>query len=118
MNASAGGNGGSGGGVAGGRTRVYSLKELRGQTELVAVSGGVYNLAKFAPHHPGGELIRAAGGTDATALFHSMHPHGAKRNLAALDAGGYRVGSLQPRTDLPEVCVCLSLCLSLLLLKV
>lgn len=41
---------------------------------LVAIDGRLYDLKGFAAVHPGGELIRSAGGYDGTALFYSMHP--------------------------------------------
>ena len=38
------------------------------------VGDGVYDVAKFAPDHPGGEFfVRMFGGRDATEAFQSYH---------------------------------------------
>lgn len=78
-----------------------STEELRQNTDWIAIDGQVYNVKAFAPHHPGGELIRAMGGTDCSALFRSMHPHSVDRNLTTLQAWREEV-ELLPRTDLPK----------------
>ncbi|CAM9369636.1 unnamed protein product, partial [Ectocarpus fasciculatus] len=48
-------------------------EELRDRADLCAVDGRLYDLAAFAKVHPGGDVIQAAGGYDATALYYSMH---------------------------------------------
>lgn len=56
-----------------GRSTKYTSEQLRQRPDLCAVDGVVYDLASFAPKHPGGAHIAAAGAYDASALFHSMH---------------------------------------------
>ena len=51
-----------------------TTQDLKSRPDLVAVDGILYDLAGFAPHHPGGTHIQGAGAYDASALYASMHP--------------------------------------------
>lgn len=51
-----------------------TTEQLKDRPDLVAIDGVLYDLDAIAPRHPGGEVIRASGAYDASALFHSMHP--------------------------------------------
>eukprot|EP00927_Polykrikos_kofoidii_P061816 TRINITY_DN56644_c0_g1_i1.p1 TRINITY_DN56644_c0_g1~~TRINITY_DN56644_c0_g1_i1.p1 ORF type:complete len:448 (+),score=44.56 TRINITY_DN56644_c0_g1_i1:94-1437(+) len=51
----------------------FNTVGLRARNDLCVVDGIVYDLKSFAPSHPGGEVILSNGGSDASALYHSMH---------------------------------------------
>ena len=55
---------------------IHGLTKLTSPRRFISaqVDGYLYNLAAFAPKHPGGAIIAGAGAYDASALFHSMHP--------------------------------------------
>ena len=78
----------------------YTLEQLREYPQLAAVHEIVFDLEEFAEKHPGGDQILAAGGTDCTGLFGSMHAFTAKSNLKKLEA--YQVGTLK-RLESSEV---------------
>jgi len=74
--------------------RLISESELRTNTDWIAIGKSVYNISLFADvRHPGGDVIRACGGTHATALFYSMHTKTFQKNLKVLDQE-YCVGQL------------------------
>lgn len=50
-----------------------NFKDLRDRPDVCAIDGRLYDLSRFSKDHPGGEVIQAAGGYDATALYYSMH---------------------------------------------
>jgi len=54
--------------------RSYTQAELQKLPHLCAVNGRVYDLAKWAPKHPGGDDLRIFGGYDATVHYHMLHP--------------------------------------------
>ena len=56
----------------------------------VIVRGGVYDVTKFVPKHPGGNMIYVKAGGECTALFDSYHP---ARARAVLEK--YRIGDLK-----------------------
>jgi len=81
-----------------GEALVLTKAELALRRDLVAVEGVIYDLNAFAPNHPGGDVIRSTGGTDATAVFHQMHTeHMIKRGRRILEK--YRVGTLVSSSD-------------------
>ena len=41
----------------------------------IGIDGKWYDVEKFIPHHPGGDIIREFVGRDATAVFHAFHEH-------------------------------------------
>jgi len=45
----------------------------RPDSHWTVVDGKVYDLTTFLPKHPGGNLIQATGGSDATVLYHTYH---------------------------------------------
>ena len=56
----------------------------------VIVRGGVYDVTRFVPKHPGGNMIYVKAGGECTALFDSYHP---ERARAVLEK--YRIGDLR-----------------------
>jgi fatty acid desaturase (delta-4 desaturase) len=70
----------------------YTLSELWQNNSLIAVEGKVVDVEKLAAVHPGGDQIRACGGTDCTALFGSMHTFTREKNLKAMEK--FQVGVL------------------------
>lgn len=55
------------------------------QNSLVKIDESWYDIADFAPKHPGGEsLLRRHGGSDITYLFYSNHFHGHADKLKLL----------------------------------
>jgi predicted heme/steroid binding protein len=53
----------------------------------LAVDGRWYDLASWAPHHPGGaEILRHFGGKDATDAFHSLHSPEAAARMAKMSS--------------------------------
>lgn len=50
-----------------------TAEQLRQRADLCAIDDRLYDLAGFSATHPGGSVIQAAGGYDATALYYSMH---------------------------------------------
>lgn len=80
----------------GGQT--LGTRELNQNRDLCAVDGVVYDIAGFSLVHPGGDkVIRAAGGTDASALFHSMHPLHLDPSKSRL-LQQYRIGNFCPKS--------------------
>lgn len=71
-----------------------TLEQLRARPTLAAVNGMVVDLELLSQTHPGGDLIRAAGGTECTGLFGSMHAYTAAANLVKLKQ--FQVGTLRP----------------------
>jgi fatty acid desaturase/cytochrome b involved in lipid metabolism len=64
----------------------------------VALHGNVYDLTKFLPTHPGGDVIKLASGQDATVLFESYHVRG----VSLQRVKPYLLGPLQgPLSTLP-----------------
>ena len=78
----------------------YTPQELWAHPELAAVDDIVFDIVKLAAVHPGGEQIRACGGTDVTGLFGSMHALTATRNRKVLLE--YRVGTYVRDADAPR----------------
>lgn len=75
----------------------YTLAQVRQHATAkncwTAVNGGVYNVTKWIPRHPGGApVIKAMCGTNATAAFKSKH--GLKGSEAKL-LTKYRIGTLK-----------------------
>lgn len=59
-------------------TKYYSLDEVKQHNRegdyWIIIDGGVYDLSRWAPHHPGGELpIRYMAGHDCTDVFRAFH---------------------------------------------
>lgn len=59
-------------------TKYYSFEEVKKHNSQgdywVVIDGGVYDLGRWAPHHPGGELpIRYMAGHDGTDVFRAFH---------------------------------------------
>lgn len=73
--------------------KYYSLEEVKKHNSKgdywVVIDGGVYDLGRWAPHHPGGELpIRYMAGHDSTDVFRAFHlPWVAERKLPAFKIG-------------------------------
>ena len=85
-----------------GTSLLLTKEELYKHTDVIAIDDKLYDVKAFAPQHPGGNLIRATGGTDCSALFRSMHPHSAEANLKAL--APYQLGKLVAQNrGLPKV---------------
>jgi len=78
--------------------QTFTLDDLWKDPRLVAIDSLVYDITGFAKVHPGGSgPLLAAGGTDVTALFRSMHrrqPKDVERYREVLSK--YRVGVLSP----------------------
>jgi cytochrome b5 len=51
----------------------------------IAIEGSVYDISSYVDQHPGGDLILAAGGTDATVLFNHYHIQGDTKARSFLD---------------------------------
>jgi cytochrome-b5 reductase len=56
------------------------------------IKGKVYDITKYTPYHPGGDILLTAAGSDGTTLFMEYHPW---VNAEAL-IGKYQVGYLVP----------------------
>lgn len=54
--------------------QLFTLEDLQRLTHLAAIHGKVYDLARWAPSHPGGDDLRLFGGYDATVHYHMLHP--------------------------------------------
>jgi len=79
-----------------------TTKMLRERDDLCAIDGVLYDLDSFAPTHPGGSVVLASGGSDCTALFHSMHP--GRKPLKSKLLQLHRVGQHNPQKgEFPEV---------------
>lgn len=63
--------------------RNYTLEDIQKLPHLTAVNGKVYDLAKWAPKHPGGDDIRVFGGYDSTVHYHMLHPFHQGRPMSA-----------------------------------
>lgn len=63
--------------------------ELEGpEGELrIALHGQVYDITKFAAHHPGGKIILAYAGKDASDVFELFHPPHVAKRLSAMHVG-------------------------------
>ncbi|GMH39558.1 hypothetical protein BSKO_07456 [Bryopsis sp. KO-2023] len=61
----------------------------------MVVSGKVYDVTKFVPRHPGGNMIYVNAGKDATNLFDSYHPPGAREVLKK-----FYIGELQKEDEI------------------
>ena len=76
------------------REAAYTAEEVsrhaRADDCWVVVRGGVYDVTKFVPKHPGGNMIYVKAGGECTALFDSYHP---ERARAVLEK--YRIGALR-----------------------
>lgn len=60
------------------KTKYYSLDEVKQHNRKgdywIIIDGGVYDLSRWASHHPGGELpIRYMAGHDCTDVFKAFH---------------------------------------------
>lgn len=53
-------------------------KHNRADDCWMVVSGKVYDVTKFVPRHPGGNMIYVNAGKDSTHLFDSYHPASAR----------------------------------------
>lgn len=80
--------------------KYYSLEEVKKHNSKgdywVVIDGGVYDLGRWAPHHPGGELpIRYMAGHDSTDVFRAFHlPWVAERKLPA-----FKIGEVKDRCE-------------------
>lgn len=76
-------------------TPSYTLEEIAKHNVpadcWVALHGNVYDLTKFLPMHPGGDVIKLASGQDATVLFESYHVRG----VSLVRIKPYLLGPLQ-----------------------
>ena len=65
----------------------------------IVVSGEVYDLSRYAPEHPGGGIIYAYAGRDATEAYLEVHePNLIKTTLPPEE----HIGALDPATTLPD----------------
>lgn len=74
----------------------YTLADVQKHTTAndcwLVIDGGVYDVTKFVPQHPGGEKILKGCGTDASALFRSVAKHeGPAQNLLPT----FKIGDLK-----------------------
>jgi fatty acid desaturase/cytochrome b involved in lipid metabolism len=76
------------------REATYTAAEVarhaRADDCWVIVRGGVYDVTRFVPRHPGGNMIYVKAGGECTALFDSYHPERARATLEK-----YRIGALR-----------------------
>lgn len=76
--------------------KYYSRSEVKQHNSegdyWVIVDGGVYDLSRWAPYHPGGELpIRYMAGHDCTDVFKAFHlPSVTEKKLPAFKIGEIR----------------------------
>lgn len=65
-----------GGGGGGGGTKVYTLAEVAKHSKKsdawIVIHDKVYEITKWIPMHPGGDIIMKGVGKDATAMFESI----------------------------------------------
>ncbi len=64
--------------------------------DVVRIDGEVYDVAKWAKNHPGGDLLRFFLGRDATTVFNAFHGPLARRALKGLRARGNPVMAPDP----------------------
>mmetsp|Transcript_38283 Transcript_38283/g.94972 ORF Transcript_38283/g.94972 Transcript_38283/m.94972 type:complete len:488 (+) Transcript_38283:257-1720(+) len=87
---------GGGGGVGAGGARKYTTAEVEAHSTpddlWLIVHSKVYDVTRFAPKHPGGNMIWVKGGGDCTQLFDSYHP---LKTQAVLDK--YYIGEVDRR---------------------
>lgn len=73
-----------------------NLKELSTHTIYgncwIAIEGSVYDVSSYIDQHPGGDIILAAGGTDATILFNHYHIQGDAKARMILEK--FKIGVL------------------------
>ena len=66
----------------------------------IVVEGKVYDMSRYAPEHPGGNIIYAYAGRDATEAYLEVHePTLIKSTLKPKE----HIGQLDPTTSLPDV---------------
>lgn len=72
----------------------YNEETISKYPTFVAIGQGVYDIAKFAIHHPGGDTLLLLGGSDATVAYHTIHPN-FSRTLGKVHPAllPYRVGN-------------------------
>jgi hypothetical protein len=73
------------------------LEELAKRPDWISVRGVVVDVARFASVHPGGEQIRAFGGTDCSAAFASMHGLRSDEHWRRLAESEFAVAQLDAR---------------------
>jgi len=75
--------------------RPISAKELglhnRYDDCWLAIHDNVYDVTKWAPQHPGGDIILISGGTNATAMFEMYHP----RTVSPAILKKYHIGKME-----------------------
>lgn len=74
--------------------RVWVELEAPEGEHRIALHGQVYDITKFAAHHPGGKIILAYSGKDASDVFELFHPPHVAKRLTAM-----HVGELSARPD-------------------
>lgn len=61
-----------------GSLRSYTYKEIQKHNRAddcwLAIRDKVYDVTRFVPHHPGGNMIYLNAGRESTHLFESYHP--------------------------------------------
>lgn len=70
----------------------YTIKEVSKHNKLndawLIINNKVYNVTKWIPNHPGGNIILNGIGKDATGLFNSVgHSNNAKKILKSMYIG-------------------------------
>ncbi|KAG2374418.1 hypothetical protein C9374_010702 [Naegleria lovaniensis] len=66
----------------------------------LVIHGKVYDVTKFVPYHPGGDMILLAAGRQSTELFLSHHPTKTITNQALLDK--YYIGEVEQEKVVTE----------------
>lgn len=67
--------------------------------DVVKIDGEVYDVAKWAKHHPGGDLIKFFLGRDASKVFAAFHGPLARRALKGLRAKNAPVMAPDPAAE-------------------
>lgn len=72
----------------------YTKDELAKHLTFVAIGDYIYDIAKFADYHPGGDTLLLLGGSDATVAYHTIHPNFSRmRGKVHPSLLQYRVGN-------------------------
>lgn len=62
--------------------KLYSYSEVakhnRADDCWIVIRGKVYDVSRYVPKHPGGNMIFMSAGLDSTYLFESYHPERVK----------------------------------------
>jgi fatty acid desaturase/predicted heme/steroid binding protein len=79
---------------------VYTLEEVakhNSRTDCWLIIGkSVYDVTKFIPYHPGGEVLLGHAGHKATDVFSAFHPSSVYKKLE-----NYSIGELEHNVDTP-----------------